>query len=157
MFETLMKYGGYRVDRINQRAANQPGAFGFYVRGDLPEEAVYSTMAKHHLYAGLEVIFRELNPGLLVAVYMDVGPISNLNRAGYVELKHDLILGLFRKVFVYDANDLIGSPAASEDFESLSREVNGIELLKPLGQVEVFGHTFGSVLLRGCEVERIQS
>jgi hypothetical protein len=155
MFETLMKYGGYRVDRINQRAAGQPGAFGFYVRGDLPREAVYSADAKHHLYSGLEVIFRELAPALLVAVYIDVGPICNLNRAGYVELKNDLLSGLFRNVFVFDPDDLVGSPAAREDFDRLSRQVNGIELLKPNKEVELFGRPFQTAVYLGCEVERM--
>ncbi len=129
MFETLMRSGAYRVDYLNRAAIGAPAAFGFYVRGELPAQTRYSITAKHHLFAGLDVIKRLLGMGNLVAIYVDIDDGSNLKRPAYLQLKQDLRKGLFRRVFVYDANDLLGAPAAFEDLWMLHEELSDFGLL----------------------------
>ncbi len=129
MLEALMKWGGHRVDYVNERAQGQHGAYGFYVRGYLPAVAPYRSQAKIHLYAGLNVIQARMNPKLLVAVYVDVDHSDNLLRPAYLQLKRDLLAGKFNRVFVYRSTDLLGSPAATSDFQQHAKLLGGVSLI----------------------------
>jgi hypothetical protein len=154
MFETLMKYGGYRIDYINRNIARTPDAFGFYVRGDLPHNAAYSAVAKRHLVAGLDVIQREIGRNHLVAVYLDVIAHSSRQPAAYQQLLQDLRSGLFRRVFVYQSLDLFANADVRGDLENLTGEVDEIEIVfYDAGFLEKMILSKSSLLLM-CDCER---
>ncbi|MEN4099840.1 MAG: hypothetical protein ROW52_07950 [Anaerolineaceae bacterium] len=129
MFETLRKQGSYRIDYLNHAARGSPGAFAFYVRGELAQDAPYSVSAKHHLYAGLDVIQKLLNNNHLVAIYVDINPAHNLYRPAYVQMKRDLRAGYFRRVFTFNSADLLDDRAAVKDLQDLHRELAGFDVL----------------------------
>lgn len=129
MFDTLMRYGSHRVDYLNAHSRGKPAAFAFYVCGELPHNAAYSASAKRSLYAGLSLIQQTLGPENLVAVYLDVNSCRNVNRPAYVQMKTDMRSGLFRRVFVLQAEDLVGEVEAAHDLAVLYREVGGFDLL----------------------------
>lgn len=129
MLGSLMRDGGYRVDLINRNAAGRPGSFGLYVRGDLPLHAIYSTVAKHHLLAGLDYIQKALDPGNLLAVYIDISRTDTYTRPAYARLKRDIQAGSLRKILVYQLSDLVESEESYADLLALDLQVGGIEVL----------------------------
>jgi len=131
MFETFMSKGGHRVDYLNPDAMGDPKAFGFYVRGEVPRLAVYSVTARRHLYAGLAVIEKKMDPKELVSVYLDINVLENIERPAYQHMKQDMRLGMFRRIFVYVSSDLLGHPTADSDLRDLYRELGGFELIMP--------------------------
>lgn len=129
MYQTFMRWGSYRVDYLNEAAMGAAEAFAFYVCGELPENETYSTAAKRSLYAGLSLIQQTLGPDNLVAVYLDVNSLDNIDRPAYVQMKLDMKAGLFRRVFAMNASDLLGRHERAEDIRDLYREVGGFDLL----------------------------
>jgi hypothetical protein len=128
MLDIFMKKNGYRVEYLNLGAAGKPGAFGFYLRGDLPADAAYSAEAKHHLYAGLDFIQRNLEPKKMVAVYADITRVDAVDRPAYRQLKADVSAGFFRKIFVCKLSDLVESEVGYMDVLALDRMTGGIEI-----------------------------
>lgn len=143
MYETLMKLGSYRVDYLNVSARGTTGAFAFTVCGEPPNDASYGASAKRILYTGLSLIQQTLGPNNLVAVYLDVDAIDNLQRPAYEQMKQDLRAGMFRRVFDLRAEDLMAIPALAREVERLYHEVGGFDLLT------FAGGAFKPVLLRG--------
>ncbi len=127
MIETLMIQGGHRIDYLSEDAAGKPEAFGFYVCGDLGDQEPYSQEAKHHLYAGLNAIQKQLGRENLVAIYVDVNSADTQNRPAYQKMKQDMLDGMFRRVFTFVSDDLIGSCASSKDLLRLYQELEGFE------------------------------
>lgn len=119
----------HRVDYLNQDARGSAEAFAFYVCGELPQNASYSTTAKYELYSGLSLIQKALGPANLVAVYLDVNAFENLFRPAYVQMKEDMRAGMFRRVFVMNASDLLSGAEAAQDMRQLYRELGGFDLL----------------------------
>lgn len=119
----------HRVDYLNHNVRGSTEAFAFYVCGDLPQNSPYSATAKYELYSGLNLIQKALGPANLVAVYLDVNRLDNLSRPAYVQMKADMRLGMFRRVFVMNAADLLGSMEAVQDMRQLYRELGGFDLL----------------------------
>jgi len=124
-----MRFVKHRVDYLNHIARGSADAFAFYVCGDLPQHASYSTAAKYSFYSGLSLIQQALGPSNLVAVYMDVNRLDNLCRPAYVQMKADMRAGLFRRVFVMNTTDLLGSADSAQDMRLLYRELGGFDLL----------------------------
>ena len=129
MFETLTRHGGYRIDYLKPEIAGHPEAFGFYVCGSLPEDAVYSTSARRQLLAGLSAIQSQMNPDQLVAIYVDINNLENLFRGAYQQLKRDVREGLIQRVFVISLGDLIDGPESIEDMTGLFRDSGGFEII----------------------------
>lgn len=129
MFEAFRKPGSHRVDYLNQDTMGTEGAFAFYVCGDVPKNAPYSQVAKRSLLAGLSLIQDTLGPENLVAVYLDVFSADHLSRPAYKQLKDDMRSGMFRRVFVLRASDLVGERHTAEDLKRLYHEVGGFDLL----------------------------
>ncbi len=129
MLEALMRNGSHRVDYLNVNARGTPEAFAFYVCGDLPQNAAYSSTAKRSLYAGLSLIQQTLGPENLVAVYLDVNSTHNITRPAYVQMKRDLRAGMFRRVFILQGNGLTAGTESADDLDELYREVGGFDLL----------------------------
>jgi hypothetical protein len=128
MFESLRKNGSFRIDYLNPAARGSKEAFAFYVRGEMEEGAAYSLSAKHHLCAGLNFIRKNLNCDNLVAIYVDVNTAENLYRPAYVQMKRDLRAGLFRQLFTFQSNDLMGDWAAVDDLKKLSHDVPELDV-----------------------------
>jgi hypothetical protein len=128
MLDTLLKFGSYRVDYFDRSGLN-PLAFAFYVRGGMNAHSHYSLEAKHQLYRGLALISSRLGLDNLAAVYIDVNDITNLQRPAYLQLKRDLLDGMFRRLFVLQDSALLGNPAADRDFNELRSSIPGFELL----------------------------
>jgi len=129
MFQILLKNGQYRVDYFHPTQHGNADAFAFYVRGEVLPFSPYSLRAKRHLQSGLEVIRQRMDIHHLVAVYVDVDILENLERPAYLQMKRDLWSGMFRRVFVADLHDLLGYSRADEDLMEFSAEIGGIELL----------------------------
>lgn len=129
MLEALMRNGSHRVDYLNVNARGKPGAFAFYVCGDLPHNAAYSATAKRSLYAGLSLIQQALGPENLVAIYLDVNSVRNIARPAYVQMKQDLRAGMFRRIFILEGNGLSAERESAADLDALYREVGGFDLL----------------------------
>ncbi len=127
MIETLMVQGGHRIDYLSEDAAGKPEAFGFYVRGDLEDREPYSQEAKHHLYAGLDAIQKQLGRENLVAVYVDINSAEAQNRPAYEQMKRDILAGKFRRIFTFTASDLLGDRATLKDLLELYDELEGFE------------------------------
>ncbi len=127
MIETLMIQGGHRIDYLNEDAAGNPEAFGFYVRGGLDDREPYSHEAKHRLYAGLNVIQRQLGFENLVAIYVDINSAELQNRPAYQQMKRDMLAGKFRRVVTFSHSDLLGSSATLKDLLDLYEELQGFE------------------------------
>jgi hypothetical protein len=128
VFETLRKQGSFRIDYLNHAARGSPGAFAFYVRGELEKDAPYSLSAKHHLCAGLNVIRKNMNCNNLVAIYVDINTAKNVFRPAYVQMKRDLRAGLFRRVFTFRSGDLIGDQAVIRDLNKLYKDTAGFDV-----------------------------
>ena len=128
MLDFLMIDGAHRVDLFEVVGSN-PLAFGFYIRGVINAEDAYSRDAKCQLYAGLALIQARQEMDNLRGIYIDVDCLDNVSRPAYLQLKRDLIDGLFRRIFVPMADALIGSPVADQDLKSLHQAVGGFELL----------------------------
>jgi hypothetical protein len=125
MLETFRKQGSFRIDYLNNAARGSPQAFAFYVRGELKGDSPYSTIAKHHLCAGLNIIRKNLNCDHLVAIYVAV----NLFRPAYVQMKRDMRASFFRQVFTFQSDDLMGDRAALIDLKELYDDVNGFDVI----------------------------
>lgn len=129
MLDTLMKIGAYRVEHFEIDYRENPDAFGFYIRGEKSEKGVYCRDAKSQLYAGLMLIQSKKMMGNLRGIYVDVDELSNLERPAYVQMKADLINGLFRRIFVLDASALWAPGIVAEDLQRLYKAAGGFVLL----------------------------
>ena len=128
MLNTLMKTGGYRIDYFDDRE-NNPLYFGFYIRGEKSDLDAYSRDVKSQLYTGLLLIQSKHERQNLRGIYLDVDSLDNIQRPAYVQLKADLINGLFRRIFVLDESALLGTTAANDDLLSVYLMVGGFELI----------------------------
>jgi hypothetical protein len=139
MFEALRRFGGYRVDYMNEAEVGSANAVAFYVCGDLPAGAPYSQNAKHRLLMGLEVMRANFGLQNLVAVYLDVNSPDNLERPAYMQMKQDLQSGKFRRLFVWPDCSLLVNLAARSEMLKLYMEVGGFEMLTydPASQIVV--------------------
>jgi len=129
MFEALRRFGGYRVDYMNEAVMGSASALAFYVCGDLPAGAPYSQNAKRRLLMGLEVIRTNFGMQNLVAVYLDVNSTENLERPAYQQMKKDLSSGMFRRLFVWPDCSLLTNLTARGEMLKLYLDVGGFELL----------------------------
>jgi hypothetical protein len=129
MLDTLMKIGAYRVEHFESEFQADPFAFGFYIRGEVTTTDAYSRDAKTQLYAGLMLIHSKLQMKHLRGIYLDMDYLENLQRPAYVQLKADLINGLFKRVFVLDESALLGTLEAEKDLHKIYLTVGGFELL----------------------------
>ncbi len=129
MLDTLMTIGSYRVSYFNESLNVNPQAFGFYIRGEKGSRDAYSRDAKSQLYAGLMLIQDKLQMNNLRGIYVDVDTLENLQRPAYMQLKHDLISGYFRRVFVLKESALLGTPSAENDLRRVFGLCGGFELL----------------------------
>lgn len=129
MIENLMIDGGYRIDYLNEDAVGRPQAFGFYVRGDLPENEPYSHAAKHRLHAGLDIIQKYLGHENLVAIYVDISSTASPDHPAYQQMKQDMLDGKFHRVFTLVSYDLLGGCPALIDLMNLYLELEGFELI----------------------------
>lgn len=127
MLDALLKFGSHRVDYFDRSGSN-PQAFGFYICGGLDPHSGYSSDAKHQLYRGLALIGSRLGLNNLAAVYIDVNDNGNLQRPAYLQLKHDLMDGMFSRVFVIQESALFGNPEGVKDFKELKSGIQGFEL-----------------------------
>jgi hypothetical protein len=128
MLDTLLKFGSHRVDYFDQTGSN-PQAFAFYVRGGMDDSSHYSHEAKYQLYSGLAVIRSTLGLQNLAAVYIDINTLENIRRPAYEQLKHDLCVGMFKRVFVFNGSALLGCPCAEADLTAACGPVDGFELI----------------------------
>jgi hypothetical protein len=128
MLETMMKFGAFRVDYINQGLNRNQKAFGFYLRAEISVGDHYSRDAKHQLYSGLTIIKKKLEMVNLVGIYLDVDSLDNLERPAYQQMKEDMLNGLFKRLFVLDENAILGSLAAEHDLLRLFVRTGGFEL-----------------------------
>lgn len=129
MFETLMKFGGYRVDYMQNERFGTPSALGLYVLGDLPANQAYSRQAKHHLFTALNLL-RELQESEnLVAIYLDVNTPMDAGRPAYQQMKRDMKAGLFRRLCVPSICDLVGDDQMYADFWNFYRELEWCEII----------------------------
>jgi hypothetical protein len=129
MLDKLMKFGAYRVDYFDSHSEKNPEAFGFYIRAELPTGQAYCREAKHQLYSGLGLIYSELGMRNLVAIYVDVDCLANLDRPAYKQMKFDMVRGLFRRVLVLNHNALFGCPSSDLDVKTLAGSIEGMELI----------------------------
>jgi len=129
MFETLMKFGGHRVDYMNSERAGSSVALGLYVSGDLPAHQSYSRAAKHALMSGLVAIREQGEERNLVAVYLDIDSGFNPNRPAYQQMKYDVQAGLFHRLFVPIIANLAANVDLQADFWKFYRSLPRIELL----------------------------
>ncbi len=129
MFETLMKFGGYRVDYLNMDRAGSSAALGLYVLGDLPAHQSYSRMAKHNLFTGLCVIREQHEDQNLVAIYLDINSPDEVQRPAYQQMKRDMKAGMFRRLCVPVVYDLVGSTEQYSDFWNFYRELEWMDIL----------------------------
>lgn len=128
MFETLMKFGGYRVDYFQRSRIGSPTALGLYVLGDLPSDQSYSRAAKHHLFSALCLLREQLELENLVAVYLDVNSPLEAHRPAYQQLKQDMKAGFFHRLFVTSVYDLTGADDMPADFWNFYRELPYLEI-----------------------------
>jgi hypothetical protein len=124
-----MRIGAYRVERFEIETPVNPDAFAFYIRGERPDTGSYSRDAKSQLYAGLMLINSKRMMGNLRGIYVDVDELSNLQRPAYMQLKADLLEGLFKRIFVLDATALWAPGIVEEDLHRLYLASGGFELL----------------------------
>jgi len=129
MLDSLMKIGAYRVEHFENINQVDVEAFGFYIRGELQEDAAYSWDAKAQLYAGLMMIHSKALMGHLRGIYVDVDSIENLQRPAYLQMKADLLAGLFKRILVLDEAALSGSEAAKADLLKVYIAIGGFTLL----------------------------
>ncbi|HNR03157.1 MAG TPA: hypothetical protein PKK59_11540 [Anaerolineaceae bacterium] len=129
MLDSMMKIGAYRVEHFENINRIDPQAFGFYIRGELKDAAAYSRDAKAQLYAGLMMIHSKALMAHLRGIYVDVDSIENLQRPAYLQMKSDLVAGLFKRIFVLDEAAILGSAAARADLFQVYVAVGGFDLL----------------------------
>lgn len=128
MFETLMKFGGYRVDYMRNDRVGKPAALGLYVLGDLPANQSYSREAKHHLFTALCLLRDQHEIDNLVAIYLDVNSPVETHRPAYQQMKRDMKAGLFRRLCVPSICNLAGDDLMAEDFWKFYRELEWCEI-----------------------------
>lgn len=129
MLDALMKIGAYRVERFEFDYRENPEAFGFYIRGEKTDSGAYCRDAKSQLYGGLMLIQSKKMMCNLRGIYVDVDELCNLKRPAYVQMKVDLISGLFTRIFVLDAGALLAPGIVAEDLHQLYKAAGGFELL----------------------------
>lgn len=129
MFETLMKFGGYRVDYMQNTRTGTPAALGLYVLGDLPTNQSYSRMAKHSLFTALCLLRDQKEIDNLVAIYLDVNSPMETHRPAYQQMKRDMKAGYFRRLCVRSFCDLIGDDQMYADFWNFYRELEWCEII----------------------------
>ena len=129
MIKTLMNHGSYRVDYFNLDGTATPDALALYVCGELDLTKRYSSTVKNQLYSGLLLVKMHLGLSNLLAVYVDVNDSGSLQRPAYQKLKEDIRAGYFKRIFVYQISDLIGSAVVAEDWDRFNQEISEIELL----------------------------
>lgn len=129
MFETLMKFGGYRVDYLNKDRVGSSSAMGLYVLGDLPAHQSYSRMAKRNLFTGLCVIREQHEDQNLIAIYLDVNSPDDAHRPAYQQMKRDMKAGMFHRLCVPVVYDLVGSAEHYSDFWNFYRELEWMDIL----------------------------
>jgi len=156
MLNTLLKFGSHRVDYFDQTGSN-PQAFAFYVRGGMAADERYSHNAKHQLYGGLALIRANLGLENLAAVYIDIDELANLQRPAYQQMKHDLLAGMFTRVFVFDLSALFGEPAAEADLADLAAKAGGFELLSCGEDGSIFAREMLMNEALICCFEQVQS
>lgn len=129
MLDSMMKIGAYRIEHFENISQVDAMAFGFYIRGELKDASAYSRDAKAQLYAGLMMIHTKAQMSHLRGIYVDVDSIENLQRPAYLQMKEDLLAGLFRRILVLDEDALLGSTAAIMDLHGVYLSIGGFELL----------------------------
>jgi hypothetical protein len=129
MLDSLMKFGAHRVNYFEALKQNNPEAFGFYIRAEIPEGQAYSHEAKYQLYAGLDLIQRCLGMKNLAGIYVDIDCLKNLQRPAYQQLRRDVLSGHFHRILVFDRLSISGCPGSDRDLAELSAQVGGVELL----------------------------
>jgi hypothetical protein len=115
MFEIMMQSGGHRVVYLNNSAIGKDDAFGFYVYGRILDDQRYSFEARHHLLTGLQWITCTMQLEKLIAVYIDVANMADLDRPGRRQLFNDVKNGMFNKVLVFQIEDLIDGTSDNEN------------------------------------------
>jgi hypothetical protein len=106
----------------------KPSAFGFYIRGEKAEQDAYSYDAKRQLYAGLMLIQARLEMRNLCGIYIDVDSIDNMKRPAYLQMKQDLVIGCFKRIFTLNESALLGTPAAEIDLHETYDAAGGFDL-----------------------------
>jgi hypothetical protein len=119
MFEIMMQSGGHRVVYLNHSAIGEDDAFGFYVCGRILDNQRYSFEARHHLLAGLQWITCTMQLEKLIAVYIDVASMADLDRPGRRQLFYDIENGMFKKVLVYQKEDLMDGISENKNMSFL--------------------------------------
>lgn len=153
MFETLMKFGGYRVDYLKNNRVGTQAALGLYVLGDLPASQSYSRAAKHHLYTALCLLREQQEIENLAAIYLDINSPLETSRPAYQQMKRDMKTGYFRRLCVRSVCDLIGDDRMYEDFWSFYRELEWCEIVSiETGQLTSvqFGDLTGCPMVSSC-------
>ena len=130
MLDTFMRIGAYRVERFECDSRANPNAFAFYIRGEKTNSGAYCRDAKSQLYTGLMLIQSKKMIGSLRGIYVDVDELHNLQRPAYMQLKVDLINGLFRRIFVLESTAIWGPGIVEEELRQLYLAVGGFELLE---------------------------
>ena len=128
MLDAMTKFGGYRVDYLHHGLEKDPKAFAFYLRAEIFPRDSYSREAKRQLYTGLSIIKQHLEFKHLAGIYLDVDSLDNLNRPAYVQLKQDMLNGMFKRLFVLNEGAIIGSAEADHDLLMLFIQTRGFEL-----------------------------
>lgn len=129
VFEAMMRYGAYRIDRMNPERMGKPEAIALYVLGDLPHQQPYSRRAKHHLLTGLMLVRQELGIHNLVGVYLDINDGGNLERPAYQEMKRDLQSGFFRRILFLPGEDMSGLDPSPQGWRQFFTDLPSCELL----------------------------
>jgi hypothetical protein len=129
MLDTFMKIGAYRVDKFDLDDRLNPDAFAFYIRGEKADHGAYCRDAKSQLYAGLLLLQSKQMMVNLSGVYVDVDQLKNLQRPAYMQLKADLINGLFNRIFVLEASTIWDPGIVEDDLRNLYLAVGGFDLL----------------------------
>lgn len=129
MFETLMQSGSHRVDYLNESAVGTSAAFAFYVCGGMSSQVPYSLTARRRLLAGLKVIHEQLGPQNLVGIYLDVHAIDQRSSPAFGQMCHDLRVGKFKRIFIYEVCNELAWQKISEEFSQLSFEIGQVEMI----------------------------
>ncbi|PKO00991.1 MAG: hypothetical protein CVU43_13600 [Chloroflexi bacterium HGW-Chloroflexi-5] len=128
MLEAMTKFGGYRVDYLHHGLEKDQKAFAFYLRAEIITGDSYSREAKRQLYTGLTIIKQHLEFNHLAGIYLDVDSLDNLNRPAYLQMKQDMLKGMFKRLFVLDERAVMGNPDADHDMLMLFIHTRGFEL-----------------------------
>lgn len=128
MLDAMTKFGGYRVDYLHHGLEKDQKAFAFYLRAEIIPGDNYSREAKRQLYTGLTIIKQHLEFKHLAGIYLDVDSLDNLNRPAYLQMKTDMLNGMFKRLFVLDEKAVLGSADADHDMLMLFIKTRGFEL-----------------------------